>query len=613
MGGIHRITNAGLGAALAALLVAGAANAEDKKFALGVFHFNVQYVAGGLIEFPPGASSKFDLSAEVVEDRIITESFVPTLDLYEKHAKDGWGVDIELQGYLLDVLAARHPDVLDQLRRLAKSGQIDVVSFHYSDQLFIAFPQEDWERSQALTQKTFDKYDIPLSKTVFCQEGQAGMALGKQMTARGYETLIWPKNLWIYQQGNSDWAPLYAFGESESAPNIIVGGVGINRAIGADTVQVNWTFMDDGEKMATNDMDPYIAESFFHKAESVKEYEDKLLALEAQGFDITTVSKYVAAVRPLVTREAAPMLMDGTWQPNSTQAVFKWMGQRSIWPYSGDPADRDNHVRTLGALAHRELAIAEAAAEATGLDAREQLDSAWRLLFLGQVTDASGINPYRGEVEYGIAHLSESLRIARDVIEDAKAAEGFDQAQIDPFSALLEKGEGDVLEGATSEPLFEVNATVADPTRTILVKWEKVNEAHHVVSVTFGGGDPDSTLNEVAVEFPRTGDTFTTTLALDDATPVTFNLNDFTFQKPEFYMALPTGLIGLGGDRFLIKDQAFVHLAARISTETPELRFADQTQAIAEGVTWRFHVFEGSVEDAVALAHAVNVTRKVTR
>ena len=205
------------------------------------------------------------------------------------------------------------------------------------------------------------------------------------------------------------------------------------------------------------------------------------------------------------------------------------------------------------------------------------------------------------------------MRIARDVIEDAKATTNFRNVDIYPFSALLEEAEADLPRGVASEALFEVNAEAADPLRSIDVSWEKFSDGQYGVSVHFGPGDPDDRLNEVAVEFPRTGETFTTTLALDDATPVTFNLNDFTLQKPEFYMALPTGLIGLGGNRYLIKDQAFVHVAARVSTEVPNVRFADQTQAVAEGVTWKFRVFEGSVEDAVALAHAVNVTRKVTR
>ena len=41
--------------------------------------------------------------------------------------------------------AARHPAVLDKLRTLTAAGRIDVASFHYGDQLFLAGPPEDWE------------------------------------------------------------------------------------------------------------------------------------------------------------------------------------------------------------------------------------------------------------------------------------------------------------------------------------------------------------------------------------------------------------------------------------------------------------------------------------
>src|SRR5262245_3015070 len=145
--------------ALALVLFALPARAAE-KYAVGVFHFNVQYVAGGMAGFSFLPNPELDLDAETIEDLIVTESFAPVIDLYEKHPT--WGVDIELQGYFLDVLAARHPAVLDKLRKLAKAGQIEVVSFHYSDQLFIGFPEEDWEKSQALTKATFDKHDVPL-------------------------------------------------------------------------------------------------------------------------------------------------------------------------------------------------------------------------------------------------------------------------------------------------------------------------------------------------------------------------------------------------------------------------------------------------------------------
>ena len=173
-------------AALAALALSApaGASAASPKFALAMMHFNVQYVAGGLKGFFSTPDPTIDLDAEQVEDAIIRESFEPVLDLFLAHPS--WATNVELQGYMLDVMAARHSDVLDKLRTLAKAGQIEVVSFHYSDQLFLAYPHQDWERSVALDQATFAKHDIPLGKAVFCQEGQAGIGQASAMAAHGY-------------------------------------------------------------------------------------------------------------------------------------------------------------------------------------------------------------------------------------------------------------------------------------------------------------------------------------------------------------------------------------------------------------------------------------------
>ena len=225
---------AALAAALALLLSPAYARAD--KFVLSVFHFNIQYVAGGLVGFSFLPDPALDLDNDVIEDLIVTQSFAPVLDLYEKHPT--WGTDIELQGYFLDVLAARHPAVLEKLRKLAKSGQIEVVSFHYSDQLFIGYPEEDWQRSQALTAATFAKYDIPLSRTVFCQEGQSGEAMAQRFAEVGYRNMVWPKNLYSFQHGDFDAAPLYQFGDGY----MIAGGKGVSTT----DVEVQWSFMDDG-------------------------------------------------------------------------------------------------------------------------------------------------------------------------------------------------------------------------------------------------------------------------------------------------------------------------------------------------------------------------------
>jgi hypothetical protein len=575
-----------------------------ERYALSMFHFNVQYVAGGLVGFP---GSAIEYRPTDVEDQIVVESLAPVLDLYAAHPT--WGANIEMQGYLLDVLAERHPDVLDLLRDLATSGQIEVVSFHYSDQLFIGYPQLDWAKSQALARETFEKHEIPLGTTVFCQEGQSGMAMADRMAELGYQTMVWPKNLWFAQHGDFVPAPLYDFGEIE----LVLGAAGAAYDDGKLVVETTWTFFDDGELLATNDWNPYFPELFVHTPEAVAEYEANLEALEADGWIITTVRDYADAIRGRVATTATPPLLDGTWQPGSTEGVGKWLGVRSLYFLGGPPADRDTHVRTLGYVAHRELVAAEAAAQVARLDARAQLDAAWRLLALGQVTDASGINPYRGEVEYGIAHTAEATRIARDVIEDAKAAVGIDGAAlVDPEAGTLVAGDEDPFAGERADAVVQVDIAVEDPTRTTSTAWERITDGHHRVAVTIGPGDPEVIVNAVDVTFRgEATDELVTTLALADDEPYTFSRSDFTFGG--FKMALPIGLVSLGPNLFLIKDTAHVHLAAAMTVDSGDITFRDETLARDEGATWVFHVFEGSAEEAVALANRINTMRRLVR
>jgi hypothetical protein len=584
---------------LAAALVvfARSARAQD-KYALGVFHFNIQYVAGGTIGLFPGGDSTLNLDNDAVEDQIVTQSFKPVLDLYKAHPS--WGVDIEMQGYMLDVIAERHPDVLAELKELATSGQIEVVSFHYSDQLFTAFPEQDWERSQALTAATFKKYGVPLGKSVFCQEGQAGMGMAPQMAAHGYRTMIWPKNLWIYQHGNFNAAPLYQFGQGY----LVVAGQDVNYTQGSTNIQVTWTYMDDGELMATNNVDPYFPSAFKLDPASVNAYEQKLSDLEAQGYQITTVDKYVNAVKAEVTPATPPPLMDGTWQPGSTDAELKWLGGNGI-----EPGERDNEVRTLNALAHRELTAAETAAQVAGLDASAELDSAWRMLFLAEVSDATGINPFRGEVQYGIAYSTEAMRIARDVIDQGKTKLGATSIVIDPSagSAVAGSGGADPLRG-TSLAQGPVAVQLDAGDRKTHVAWEQVTSSTERVAITF---DPGNATDVHAVFPSPLSPDLVTTLALDDTTAYTFHKSDFSFST--FYMALPSGLVSLGPSSFLVEDQGFAHLAANVTLGANDVSFEDQTIWAGQGDTWVFYLFQGSAADAVKLADRVNVTRRLVR
>lgn len=577
---------------------AGLADAEPIKYALSMFHFNIQYVCGGLEGFlpffPPIPS--WEINAEEVEDQIVVESFEPILDLFAAHPD--WTVTLEMQGYFLDVLAQRHPGVLDKLRTLAKNGGAEVVSFHYSDQLFLAYPYEDWRRSVQWTMEVFDQYDIPLSGTVFCQEGQAGPAMAEAMETYGYEVMVWPTNLWSHQVGEFTAAPYYTFGNLK----MIVGAKGV---VDGD-VEVTWTFFDDGEKLATGDLDPYFPWFFKHRPDSVAAYETKLQGLVDSDWVIGSVGDYIQALVDAGVEPAQPpSLMGGTWQPNSTDGTHRWMGGKGlIWVKQ----ERDNYVRTLGALAHREMVAAQTAAQAAGLDEQDALDEAWRLVALGQVTDATGINPFRGEIEYGIAHLGEAMRIAREVIGRAKQALDADQLKIDVAA-------GTATEGTPPENPAPMTAPIAIETRArareVTEQWFAVSDDPFVarLEVTFSAKEADA-FWDIEVTFPGEAGPIEYSPALADDTILSLDRSTFVFDH--FYLPLANGLIGLGGDLYVIKDQAYVHCAAQISPDDPDVAFRDETAAWNESHRHVYYLVEGK-QAALDFANNLNVSPTLYR
>jgi uncharacterized protein (DUF2249 family) len=157
--------------------------------------------------------------------------------MLERHPT--WSMDIELQAYMIEVLAERHSDVLDRLRALAESGQVELVSFHYSDQLWTAYPARDQAFSLDETRRVFSEHDLPLSRVVFSQEGQMGPGALLRMGEWGYDIAILPHNLAEHIAGAE---PTHALWDAGGV-TVIMGGTGE----ATEAWSMGWHFMDDGE------------------------------------------------------------------------------------------------------------------------------------------------------------------------------------------------------------------------------------------------------------------------------------------------------------------------------------------------------------------------------
>jgi hypothetical protein len=569
-----------------------AAPAGETRFALSVFHFNLQYVAGGLEGYP-----LYEVSESDLEDAIIVQSFEPILDLFAAHP--AWGTSLEMQGLMLDAMAARHPGVLAKLRALVEAGQVELQSAHWSDELVVAWPRRDLEWSIAATSASAAAACVAVGPTAFLQEGQFGEGVADALAQAGYGGLVWARNLHSYLHAAEPRPPRYTL----RGLDLVVSGAVDDAASG---VQTTWVFFNDGELAATGGLNPYAGPAFVTDPAAVTALEGEFQAAADAGFAVVSVAAYVAALDALgVAAVAAPAVLDGTWQPDDTQNLWRWMGGAGI----SRPSERDNGVLTAVRAARDDVLAAEvlvAAAAGAGEGAADdgaRRDAAIRELLKAEVSDTTGWNPWLGEVEYGFEHAAAAAGGAQALVTDLLARLGWAYAEIDTATGTATEAVAppppEMLSPAA--PLFTV--VVAAGLRAVTADWYIDEAGDPLVEITVapsGGGSAT-----VEMRFPRGGTAIATPPAGLEGEMVRADESAFSFTQT--FLPVASGVIELGPGRFLVKDTRTVHLAAGIGAGSAELIFRDETLPLDEAATYRFYVIDGSDAYALAKADAVNV------
>ncbi|MGM0577684.1 MAG: hypothetical protein ACQEXJ_18300 [Myxococcota bacterium] len=589
----------------------------QKKFAMSLFHFNIQYVIGGLEYVDDDGDKQILTNLPAAEgwtdaklhDWIIEETFEPILDIYLDHPD--WGVDIEMQAYMVEVMAERHPDVLAKLRELAWAGQVELISFHNDAQLFLAFPREDQRRSIARTRQVFEDHCLPLSGVVFNQEGQAGEGRQRMLLEEGYEVGVHPKNLWKYvRHGETPW-PWY---ESEGG-TLIVGPGGVAPDSG---IEVVWDFFDDGELRAVAEgISPYTPFLGDADEQRLAEFEAQLAQREEDGWAVTTIGDYVRHLDAQgVEKKPAPPLLDGTWQPTSTTtSIHRWLGGAS---QAFPAAEEDNEVRAGNARARMhveatQILLDEVKAQGVapeGFD--ERMATLWDDVFEAEVSDASGVNPWRGEVVY-------VLRLNQRIIEEAEAM------RVDLLEALGTPHAAVDLRDDSVTPMTDIPMPEPPPPadaplevdvvaegRDPQVSWFEMGESRYQLQVQIDDSldapeCEDCDYRHIEVTFPRTEDMIRYSPGLIEDEVREYPFDAFSFEVGEVWLPLANGLIGLGDGWWAIKHVRTNHHGVRLAPADPFIQFVDENIHREDPATWIFEVFQGSAEDALDLANRINI------
>jgi len=601
------------------------ADSGTTRFALSLFHYNVQYCAGGLegmFDEP-----ELELNDAQVQDLIIVESLVPLLDALLAHPT--WGVDIEMQGYMLDIMAERHLAELEKMRELVVLGQVHVDSFHYADQLWTGHPLPSMERSWEFNERAFARACIPLGGAVFSQEGQFGQGMVRRLAGSG-RVALFPTNLQKYHHGSG---PVNLMYEWDQTP-VVIAGRGALETVGGKELEVKWHFMNDGELAFTGNLNPYFGTFFKYDDKESKKYIAKLEQLEADGWRIATIADFKAHLDLYGYQpDALEPALDGTWQPGDTGNHYLWMGQSGVF---GDTED-DNGVLTGLTRSRMMLQGAQALMEAMGEQLKgaagleELIEQAWRHQLLGEVSDSTGWNPWQGEVLYSKDHSAQASGTAGGVVSEVLEQSGEQRLAVDtatsqlldesslesvPVTYLVTTGGEELsfvpklsLDGLLDEEEAPLEVAVEAPGWEVTLEWWRLDKKDcYWVSIMLAATETAG--RDVVITFPRFSDTLAYVPALleNDGEVSQFDVAGLHLDDTDTLgLGLANGLLGIGDGKWLLKPTSLVHLAAMIPKSEYLVRFENHSQPQGEtAVLGFFYLADESPAEAVSFASLVN-------
>jgi hypothetical protein len=551
------------------LLLAGTLANAQEKYAIGMFHFNLQYVAGDFR----------------IERRIITESFYPVLQFFEKNPQ--YKSDIEIQGYAIEVLADEHPQVLALLKKLINRGQIELVIAHYSDQFFIAYPALDMKKSIELSDQILAAHGMKRSRVFFSQEIQWTPAYASFLKDK-YDLVVTSSDPHSYYRGKT--LPLV---------NVKYGNDQILGLIGAgekklDGLEWDFAFLDDGEVFNTNDYNS----NFYRVAKQEKESVDRFKKLRSEGYKFVTMSELASKIKQSKGYKIPdyPFVPEGTWNM-SVCGPFMWMGRQR----SG--VETDGITRALsyewrGILMMTERLVDYAASH--GKDVAEEkklVYEAWQHLLLSEVSDASGWTPWMVEVKYTEIEIDQAQRRIKAVLEKMK-----ELAPSEDQTYFLNTKSGNIGEANNSKQAKPVAALLPIPlairAEKSVTSVKKIND--HLFSLDIQCDRPADGAVEIIFDTPVSGMFYSAGTGEDIAVEVPTDL------KHDPALALSNGFIYLGNGYSLVKDCSVEHLAATWRQKEQKLVFREELNENNPGMKMKFYVVKGNVNAGLEFANKLN-------
>jgi hypothetical protein len=526
----------------------GTLTGEPGRYVLNMYHFNLQYVAG----------------CDVCMERVIL-SFEPLVDFYIAHPE--YGADFEMQGMMIEYMAKKHPAVLEKFRNIVNSGQVALVSFHYSDQLLLAYPAHDQQWSIKINDKIMAENGIVRSGTIFAQEAMFSEGIANMGANNAYKVAV-------MTGGNYGW-----FQDSGSSPYYTCRGLKVlkdsSTVFPNSGIEAKWEFVGDGETVTSFDpyfpvLKPYVKLCIANLDKKFKNYVD-------EGYKIAKVSELIDALdaageRPVPLKP----ILDTPWRPGDGSGVFQWMGEY-VFPWEEDYTLLTGNWTARSCLMAFESKYGE--------QYPEKVEEAWRHLLEAEVSDSTGWRPMFSEIAYTKEHADAVLAIIQS-IDPSLLSNAWTRPELTP------------------ENSGPVDVKISGNLKKKEIKWYSFPGQENVWVM-------DVNLERfilicpglVSIDFPYDSEFIEYSPAMLEDEVRTISINDIKHNP--IHLGIPNGLIGLGGGSYLVRDNNYGVLALKIDIDGKKIS-CQALNPTEKEIRFRFYIIKGDPQTALIWANMIN-------
>lgn len=549
--------------------------------------------------------------------RYFTQSFLPFLDSVRKC--DGFRASLSICGNALEFVSEEFPIAFALLKSLVGDSKIELLSSLYSPALWVAFPRRDMYKNVEANIDCLESLGLPRSKVFVAPEGLFGVGL--KCLDRYFDALVCSDEYLarhgvrkiddVYRLGSmlvlvgrnhlsSDLSRVYRIDEGGGARGFhdyaLAGGI---RATGAGELAKmlpassggRWSWLHFGSGHAvTCPFGTSDRENFYHDREWIGVMAASWRDVLDRGGTFSSLAELASEYVDCTDVASFPSSSEGSWAPVQNRDIYAWMGRQS--------SRREDHAGALAAAwrSRSELLRAEEFVRISGLcsdpHVTAPLKEAWRLQLLAESCEHFGAK----SIPVELANIRELSERAEGMAGEVRR--GLDVGVLpslaDPFAFGSSLKVKSALPSSVRPPAFcEISAARGD------VHWRAAGANVWVCEVSFAAIGPDC-----GVRFRRhkKGLAYCPTLCED--APVV--LSGVGGGLPHLFLPLSNGLIEIGDQLYLIRDNSTGMVAARVSREDDWLAFIVQGTHAGWRYRWRFLIAAVDLGSAVALACLVN-------